>query len=73
MQAMYCCACRMNSKIYSSNGCKRMNRIYDLRGGKAYDSTFGVRMRDTGQYADLLAQRFRLAMKKTGIPRFTTV
>lgn len=50
-----------------------MNRIYDSRGGKAYDSTFGVRMRDTGQYADLLAQRFRLAMKKTGIPQFTTV
>ena len=45
-----------------------MNRIYDSRAGKAYDSTFGVRMRGTGQYADLLAQRFRLAKKKLTFP-----
>jgi DNA repair photolyase len=45
-----------------------MNRIYDSRGGKAYDSTFGVRMRGTGQYADLLAQRFRLAKKNLAFP-----
>lgn len=45
-----------------------MHRIYDSRGGKAYDSTFGVRMRGTGQYADLLAQRFHLAMKKLAFP-----
>jgi DNA repair photolyase len=52
-----------------------MNRIYDSRGGKAYDSTFGVRMRGTGQYAELLAQRFHLAMKKLdfpGLPTFNT-
>ncbi len=45
-----------------------MNRIFDAHGGKAYDSTFGVRMRGTGQYADLLAQRFQLAMKKLAFP-----
>ncbi len=45
-----------------------MNRIYDARGGKAYDSTFGVRMRGVGEYADLLAQRFQLAMKKLAFP-----
>jgi len=45
-----------------------LNRIYDSRGGKAYDSTFGVRMRGTGHYADLLAQRFLLAMKKLAFP-----
>jgi DNA repair photolyase len=52
-----------------------MNRVYDSRGGKAYDSTFGLRMRGTGQYAELLAQRFRLAMKKLdfpGLPPFNT-
>lgn len=52
-----------------------MNRVYDSRGGKAYDTTFGTRMRGTGQYADLLAQRFRLAMKKLefpGLPPFNT-
>ena len=45
-----------------------MNRIYDSRGGKAYDSKFGVRMRGTGQYAEMLAQRFCLAMKKLAFP-----
>ena len=45
-----------------------MNRIYDSRGGKAYDSTFSVRMRGTGQYAELLAQRFHLAIKKLAFP-----
>ena len=45
-----------------------MNRIYEARGGKAYDSTFGLRMRGTGQYADLLAQRFQLALKKLDFP-----
>ncbi len=45
-----------------------MNRIFDSRSGKAYDSAFGTRMRGTGQYADLLAQRFRLAMKKLAFP-----
>jgi DNA repair photolyase len=45
-----------------------MHRIYDSRGGKAYNSTFGVRMRGTGQYADLLGQRFRLAKKKLAFP-----
>jgi DNA repair photolyase len=52
-----------------------MNLVYDSRGGKAYDSTFGVRMRGTGEYADLLAQRFNLAMKKLkfpGLPPFNT-
>ncbi len=45
-----------------------LNRVYDSRGGKAYDSTFGSRMRGTGVYADLLAQRFQLAMKKLAFP-----
>ena len=45
-----------------------MHRIYDSRGGKAYDSTFGLRMRGSGHYADLLAQRFHLAKKKLAFP-----
>lgn len=52
-----------------------MNRIYDVRGGKAYDATFGTRMRGTGQYADLLVQRFHLAVKRLafpGLPPFNT-
>ncbi|MCI0654821.1 MAG: PA0069 family radical SAM protein [Methylococcaceae bacterium] len=43
-----------------------MSRIRETRGGKNYDSRFGIRMRGTGDYAELLAQRFRLAVKKLG-------
>ncbi|MGR8942390.1 MAG: PA0069 family radical SAM protein [Gammaproteobacteria bacterium] len=45
-----------------------LHRIFDARGGKAYDATFGARMTGTGEYADLLGQRFRLAYKKLAFP-----
>jgi DNA repair photolyase len=37
------------------------------RGGADNDSRFGHRMRGTGTFADLLAQRFRLACKRLGL------
>lgn len=43
-----------------------LNRIRDARGGKDNDSRFGFRMTGEGVYADLLAQRFRLAYRKLG-------
>ncbi len=52
-----------------------MSTIRGTRGGKNYDARFGFRMRGTGDYADLLAQRFRLATKKLGFgesPRLNT-
>ena len=45
-----------------------MERVRDTRGGKDYDSTFGQRMRGTGPVAELLAKRFRLAVKRLGFP-----
>ena len=42
--------------------------IFEARGGKAYDAGFGVRMTGTGEYADMLGQRFRLAKQKLGFP-----
>ncbi|MGD8577289.1 MAG: PA0069 family radical SAM protein, partial [Thiohalophilus sp.] len=48
-----------------------MNRVRDLRGGQAYRAEFGERMRGTGQYADLIAHRFALACKKSGLNRRT--
>jgi DNA repair photolyase len=45
-----------------------MQRIYDSRGGKAYDADFSQRMTGTGHYAELIAQRFRLALKRLGFP-----
>jgi DNA repair photolyase len=43
-----------------------MSTIQQLRGGKDYDATFGKRMRGEGVYAELLARRFALALKRTG-------
>lgn len=47
-----------------------MNRIRDTRGGKEYDSRFGVRMRGTGDYADLIGQRFQIAYRKLKFGKF---
>ena len=53
---------------YPDRAGRVMERVRDTRGGKDYDSTFGQRMRGTGPVADLLAQRFRLAVKRLGFP-----
>lgn len=45
-----------------------LHRIYDSRGGKAYDSRFGTRMRGEGHYADLIASRFRMGYRKCRFP-----
>jgi DNA repair photolyase len=43
-----------------------MSLINQTRGGKDYDSEFGVRMRGTGAYAELLRTRFELARRRCG-------
>ena len=43
-----------------------MQHVQDMRGGKDNDATFGRRLRGTGIYADLIAQRFSLASRKLG-------
>src|SRR6204780_5274889 len=43
-----------------------MSLINQARGGKDYDSQFGVRMRGTGPFAELLRTRFDLAKRKLG-------
>ena len=45
------------------------NLIRGARGGKLYDSSFRTRMRGTGQYAELLARRFRVAARRLGLDR----
>ncbi|HLM54315.1 MAG TPA: PA0069 family radical SAM protein [Pseudoxanthomonas sp.] len=45
-----------------------MSTIGQLRGGKDYDANFGTRMSGQGVYADLLARRFALALKRLGFP-----
>jgi len=44
-----------------------LHRIEDLRGGRRNDPAFGSRMRGTGIWADLFAQRFALAVRKLGL------
>jgi DNA repair photolyase len=44
-----------------------MSLINQARGGKDYDAQFGVRMRGTGAYAELLRTRFDLAKRKLGL------
>ncbi|HEV2321786.1 MAG TPA: PA0069 family radical SAM protein, partial [Gammaproteobacteria bacterium] len=41
-----------------------MSLIRQSRGGAEYQSEFGTRMRGTGKYAELIAQRFALACKR---------
>jgi DNA repair photolyase len=46
-----------------------MSLLRQARGGRDNDPEFGSRMRGTGEYAELLARRFRLACRKLGLNR----
>jgi len=43
-----------------------MSLIAQTRGGRDYDATFGLRMRGTGPFADLLRTRFDVASRRLG-------
>ena len=45
------------------------NLIRGARGGRLYDARYRTRMRGTGQYAELLARRFRIAARRLGLDR----
>ena len=40
-----------------------------MRGGKDYDSQWNTRMKGTGPYAQMMARRFQMAVKKRGLNR----
>jgi DNA repair photolyase len=44
-----------------------MSLVHQMRGGKDYDSTFGVRQRGIGNFAELLGKRFALACERLGL------
>ena len=53
-----------------------MQRVQATRGGRDYDANFATRMKGAGVFADLLAQRFRVALKRYGLqklPAFSDV
>ncbi len=46
-----------------------MSLMRQLHGGRAYDAAFGVRQRGSGPFAELLAQRFAIAVRRLGLER----
>lgn len=44
-----------------------MSLLRQMRGGKDYDADWGTRGRGTGPYAELIAARFRAAVKRSGL------
>ena len=44
-----------------------MALVRQMRGGKDYDSQWNTRMRGTGPYAEMIARRFQLAVKRYGL------
>ena len=46
-----------------------MSRIREMRGGRENDPAFGSRMVGQGEFAELLAQRFRKAEKRFGLDK----
>ena len=46
---------------------KILNRVRELRDGKLYDPTFGVRMRGEGVFADQIEQLFDASVRKVGL------
>jgi DNA repair photolyase len=54
---------------YPERAAHVMSLIQQMRGGKDYDSRFGVRSRGEGPFAQLLAQRFQKAHARLGFSR----
>jgi DNA repair photolyase len=54
---------------YPDRAARVMARVRDLRGGKDYDATWGLRMKGQGLWADLVRQRFEKTCKKLGFNR----
>jgi DNA repair photolyase len=46
-----------------------MHRVQEMRGGRDYDPDFAQRMKGRGLFAELLAQRFQIALKRYGLQK----
>lgn len=54
---------------YPQRAAHVMSLIRQVRGGEIHDSRFGHRFRGQGPFADLLAQRFGVAIRRLGLDR----
>lgn len=52
---------------YPDRADRIMNRLREMHGGKEYDAQWHRRMRGEGPYAEVIAQRFKLAVKRFGL------
>ncbi|HEU0163211.1 MAG TPA: PA0069 family radical SAM protein [Rhizomicrobium sp.] len=46
-----------------------MTLVRQMRGGKDYDAAWNTRMKGTGPYAEMMARRFHMAVRKLGLNR----
>lgn len=44
-----------------------LSRLREMHGGALYDAAWGKRMRGSGHYAEMVEQRFQLAIKRSGL------
>lgn len=54
---------------YPDRAARIMARLREMHGGKDYDARWGHRMRGEGPYAEMIAQRFRVATVRLGFNR----
>jgi DNA repair photolyase len=54
---------------YPDRKARVLKLVRETRGGKLYESGWGLRMRGRGVYAELLEKRFRSACRKSGLDR----
>ena len=52
---------------YPDRAGRIMARLREMHGGKEYDANWHRRMRGKGPYAEMIAQRFTLAVKRLGL------
>ncbi|ARE41611.1 Radical SAM domain protein [Rhodovulum sp. P5] len=52
---------------YPDRAARVMARLREMHGGQDYDPEFGRRMRGEGPYAEMIAQRFRVAAARLGL------
>ncbi len=52
---------------HPTRAAKVMARVTEMHGGRDYDPEWGKRMRGEGQFAEMVARRFDLAVKRLGL------
>jgi DNA repair photolyase len=52
---------------YPERAGRVMARLREIHGGKDYDASWGHRMRGEGPYAEMIAQRFKTALRRLGM------